>query len=38
MTLVSIKNADVPASKFTVPDGYKTMAVPGGMLPGAGAH
>lgn len=38
MTLVSIKSEDVPASKFTVPEGYKTMAVPGGMLPGAGAH
>lgn len=38
MTLVSIKSEDVPASKFTVPAGYKTMAVPGGMLPGAGTH
>jgi len=36
MTLVTIKNQDVPASKFAVPDGYKSMAVPGNMpAPGA---
>ncbi len=36
MTLVSIKSQDVPASKFTVPDGYKSMAVPS-VMPAPGA-
>jgi hypothetical protein len=37
MTLLSIKNKDLPAGEFSVPKDYKTMAVPGGVLPGGGA-
>jgi hypothetical protein len=37
MTLLSIKDKDLPAGEFSVPKDYKTMAVPGGVLPGSGA-
>ncbi|MDD5198691.1 MAG: DUF4412 domain-containing protein [Terrimicrobiaceae bacterium] len=37
MTVLSIKNADVPASQFEVPADYKTVAVPQMSQPGGNA-
>jgi hypothetical protein len=37
MTVVSIKNEDVPESVFDIPAGYKTMSMPKMQLPGGGA-
>lgn len=37
MTVVSIKNVDVPEKTFTVPSDYKTMSMPNMQLPGGGA-
>jgi hypothetical protein len=37
MTIISIKNEDVPDSAFEVPEGYKAMSIPKMSNPGGGA-
>jgi Domain of unknown function (DUF4412) len=37
MTVVSIKDMDVPDSTFQIPSGYKIMSLPKSQAPGAGA-